>query len=400
MGVRLPARRVTVPLAAAAVAGVLVGCGAPRQTGGSGSHAGTAPSSVRPGPTPPAGYESVLGASFVGDRDGWVLTDAGCAEGSNDTCVQVLRSSDGGARWSRVSSLPGRHGPGQDGCSSGCVDQVVFTDDQTGYLWGPSTLLMSTDGGQHWTGEPGGADGLVIAGRTAIRLVSEHGGCGGPCDVRVQTAPVGSSAWATVRLPGEPLDSGTLRLLALPGGRAFLESSQGPAGSLYSVRYFVSADAGRNWVEHPDPCRGAGTAAAGAPMASSQMSAGPADGSLSIVCTSGGATKTVITTSTDGGLTFSGSPPLDATPHGNPLGAIGAVSSQVLLTQGDPAGSGLFRSTNRGRTWRLVAPVSGDGSVNAPVSTDARTGYLISPDSRTLWITHDAGQTWTAHRFA
>jgi photosystem II stability/assembly factor-like uncharacterized protein len=167
-------------------------------------------------------------------------------------------------------------------CTDGCIRSIRFATTMIGYAFGASALFMTNDGGATWTRQPGGADALETLNGNVIRLVSDHSGCPGPCNLQVKLAPVGSSTWTAVTLPGGVIDTG-LATLTRSGSAATIETSAGQAGSMHSVWLYTSADDGKSWTKRPDPCTTAGAAAVGAPQASQSITSG-ADGSISLLC--------------------------------------------------------------------------------------------------------------------
>lgn len=262
---------------------------------GQASAPSSASSLISPGPTEPVPKSSppstatvpglrnvrILDASFVGSGEGWLLARADCLTGSGN-CTALLHTTDRGQHWTPAAPPPANV-DGVHDCSSPCIAHIAFATATIGYAYGTDALFLTTDGGLRWTRQPGGADTLQTRDGRVIRLLSAHGGCPGPCGLRAQISSVGSSHWRPTLLPGGRIDAGTVSLQWTSGGRAFLETSQGQAGSLYFVNFYLSTDSGRHWTRRLDPCRSVAAAAAGVPMASSQMTVGPADGSLSLL---------------------------------------------------------------------------------------------------------------------
>jgi hypothetical protein len=320
--------------------------------------------------------------SFVGNR-GWLTGTVDCPARVSG-CPALVRTVDGGATWQTLPSPPTID---EGACAGACIR---FATAQIGYLFGQRWLYTTTDGGLNWVRQAGGADALEPLDGTVIRLVSDHGGCPGPCNLRVELAPLGSGDWTTVRLARHEIEVGAVQLVRT-GHSAYVETLTGPAGSLYRVRLYVSPDDGRSWTERADPCRSSGAAAAGIDEASHQM-ATAADGSLSILCGGGGtnAERQVIITSTDGGASFTAGRRFQ-------LGITGVVGELATPAAGIALvadGDGLYRSTN-GRSWSRVLIDRSNGSGGCAFGP-AGAGHCISNDRRTIWTTTDSGLTWRA----
>jgi photosystem II stability/assembly factor-like uncharacterized protein len=125
------------------------------------------------------------------------------------------------------------------------------------------------------------------------------------------------------------------------------------------------------------------------------------DGSITMLCTQGGdpdPPRTLVTTSTDGGVTFG---LWHATPDAT--SRVGAADATTLFAATVSADRDeLWRSDNAGESWRLAAdaPGSGPNSGYAPAlvtfPVDSQTGYWL-PGGATIFVTHDSGQQWSAH---
>jgi hypothetical protein len=289
-------------------------------------------------------------------------------------------------------------------CTDLCVQHIRFATADIGYAFGSSVFFTTTNGGQTWTRESGGADALESLNGNVIRLVSDHGGCPGPCNLRVERAPIGSEEWKSGTLDRQAIDAAVVTLVRT-GSRAFVETTSGPAGSLYRVMLYVSSDNGLSWSKRTDPCETVGAAAAGVPLASNSLAA--AGGAVSIVCAGGGAnqTKQVVITSADTGATYRSSKVLHLDCCGP--GELGAASATVLVA----VSTHLWRSIDGGESWLAVPGVkTGNSTVfvgfESPIVGRLVTESDLSPTknttiwSTTIWTTRDAGATWTSYAFS
>ncbi len=130
----------------------------------------------------------------------------------------------------------------------------------------------------------------------------------------------------------------------------------------------------------------------------------PENPNLITVCTGWGPYQSVngnIWRSTDGGNTWT-----QAT-------TVSSIWSDMAMSARDPStgvryyyavGHGnpgrLLRSTNRGQTWTTLTPPFGSGNKNslrvATSPTNPNRVYLLSGSDSQVWVSDDAGNTWTA----
>ncbi len=103
-------------------------------------------STPAPASTPPRpqAFEPA-GASFVSPSLGWVLGSTGCAD-----CAGLLMTTDGGSHWTALPAPPA--GIGYDTQSPEAVTDVAFADARNGFLYGPA-MLVTHDGGRSWARE-------------------------------------------------------------------------------------------------------------------------------------------------------------------------------------------------------------------------------------------------------
>jgi photosystem II stability/assembly factor-like uncharacterized protein len=327
----------------------------------------------------------VLDLTFAGTNDGWALGSADCIQGSG-RCTALLRTTDG-SEW---KSMPGAafNVPGiTGGCSTACVDHLRFATDDVGYAWGDKAFFMTTNGGQDWTDEPGGATGLETLDGVVVRVLG--GTPEAPCaPCRVETAPVGSRTWTSRSLPVDAVDLGNL---GFAGTTVILTATRGPA----DFDLLVSADHGRTWIDRGRPCESSLTHVSGAP-----------DGTIAAECAphqAGSGEQAYTTVSVDGGRNFGAQRRAPRQTYGT---SFAAVSAKTLLISYDSAGQRgvLYRSGNGGQTW-TIARTATRPSIDASYEVygvreflgfeSGSTGRWVSGDQQVIGTTNDGGKTWT-----
>jgi photosystem II stability/assembly factor-like uncharacterized protein len=335
---------------------------------------------------------SVTDLSFVGAEDGWGLGTADCLNGGG-TCAAMVRTSDGGKSWHSMPTPPAN--VPLLTCAHPCIRNLRFATDAIGYAFGPSALFMTTDGGKTWHQQPGGADALETLDGNVIRVVTANGCTPPGCSYSVRTAPIGAATWHNVSLGGYSGGTTTGVSLSRTGHFAYLMVFGHPAGGagIATSTLYVSDNDGSSWVNRGEPCPQTGGGAAGKEVDSIAMTSAP-DGSVTVVCTPRGTDTAQFTaTSTDTGATFHPGA-LDAL-SSRPVSALGAASRSVLLV----ADGSLLRSTDGGRSFSRPSSGQGPGDAMWFGFESDTVGRSISAGGRTIWMTRDAGQTWTAHTF-
>lgn len=365
----------------------------------------TEPAVTASRPAVPADLTDVqlLDLSFTSARDGWLLASAGCAAsvGAGDRCPALLHTTDGGGHWVEASPPPAPvQGAGDCGSSAPCVAHIVFANDRTGYAFGPDVLFLTTNGGRTWTRQSGrGADALAVLDNTVVLVRAVDTACPQRCPL-FETSPIGSTRWTAFTVADPPAGATSVMLTGHGDHAQLLLSSVDLArgnGRAQSSALYVSSDGGRHWTAKGEPCPyiGAGYTDESVAMTTSS------DGAVVIDCAIRDAAQPNFTggltiTSTDHGEHFV------VPPSGGELGPVSAFAAASASVQLAYAGSNsepaqLFRSIDSGDSWSAVPDLSGDIAwIGFQTPT---TGRAISEDGRTLWITHDAGATWTHRTF-
>ena len=330
-----------------------------------------------------------VGASFVSASDGYLLgiTLSDCA--ANTASKIVLRkTTDGGLRWTALPAPPAPWGgvaPGGNGrIPADGVTSVLFADARDGWAYGPG-LWATHDGGATWdriaTGNLAVQDMAASGGHVLASLEScapADASCDAPHTVAVESTPAAHDAWRTV--PG-----------AAAGTEVTAQAATGYAvasGGQYGTHVQMltgPADGSARWVSRPLPCQ-------------------PGAIALTAVTT----TRLVLACALLGAhpaTTYLYSSP-DAGARWTRFAVLGLYDGASTIEQA-PGGTvlvagiydGVELSRDGGRTWARPAaiddslPVQGGGPVTAALVT-SQNGYAIrwlGP----LWITRDAGRTWT-----
>jgi photosystem II stability/assembly factor-like uncharacterized protein len=343
----------------------------------------------------PVGFRA-LDLTWISADEGWALSYPICTAAH---CVAIGHTVDGGRSWSAIrtpdfSMLPGA------ACDPTCVNHLRFASPEVGYAFSEQALFMTTDGGDSWQQQPGGAEGLEVANGVVLRLVAQVAGCAPGCTFTLQRAPVGSTQWQRVEVPGLP-EAGVSATLARSGPTVAIAIYQHTAGGAQDARstVFTSADDGQSWSNRGEPCpQRAGSASTN--EVDTSMITVAVDRTVALLCSprAGGAKSVVV--SRDAGASFRG--------QAGRLGeaqvtAFAATSADTLFASSDS----LYRSVDGGASWVKVQRNSaGPGAVSYVGFESGSTGRAISRDpaspigGRTIWTTRDSGLTWTAYTFS
>ena len=338
----------------------------------------TSPSTGLPGGAVGPNFHAV-DLTFAGPQDGWALGSSGCLDGSPGTCPTILHTRDGGASW---GSIPIPSAPVTPDCGSLCVTNLRFANAKVGYAFGPGALFMTTDGGATWGKNHGDTSSLEVANGNALRIT---GGM-------LQIAVVGSQTWTPAAVP--PTADYTSQLVRASHDAYALSVTKAATGSGPAGRtVLASTNDGRTWDDRGNPCDQASPA-----IDADQLAAG-ADGSLTVLCQDGSASKAgasvrYLVTSIDGGETFTSPTRLSATA---PQITFAAASASVLFYVDQQ----LYRSTNGGQTWSATdrTPARAKTPTAFLGFESPSTGRWVAGDGSTIWTTTDAGANWTPHVF-
>jgi len=276
----------------------------------------------------------------------WLLGTAPCGRHS---CTTIVRTTDGGPQFTRISAPP-----------TSAVSEVRFADSSDGYAVGPQ-LWSTHDGGRTWSRQHLGATvgDLAIADGYVYALAFSHGRS------HLMRSVVGADRWATLSDVGD----GFLSSLWVQGPTVIVQSGS---------HLLVSRNQGiqfrrRRGVRHAGNCGYDG---------------GP--GALWALCSTGMAPDEIVL-SHDLGNTFTTAAQV---PNG-PIGAFAAASGTTAVASGQGP---LYVTTNSGASWRRVAAPSANWTYLG--FTDATHGVAIgqfgtaSRQDYRLYYTIDAGRSY------
>jgi hypothetical protein len=304
----------------------------------------------------PAHNSPPVSASWVSPDHGWVLEQSG----------SIAQTTDGGTTWHTVGSL-----------GKGYWDnaRIRFIGDSDGFAFGIGTspLLITHDAGATWikldtpfatTYDLSISQGMVYV----VGMLPNPNGYFG-----IWSTPVEHLVWKR-----DPLS------LEIGGGPAPTDQVvlSHSGGWIINVDRTVISGArlsGTHWVAWNPPCTGKNGPA--------YLSAStPTD--LVATCNEGvwgpPQQATTVYFSHDGGTTFTRS----VAPGFGPVAAANPTTAII-------GGNGtLWRTTNGGRSWSVVARFSNPDAIPSDLGfTTTTQGFVISQNNEFL-MTHDAGATW------
>lgn len=316
----------------------------PTSTGSTESPTGSA---MPRGGSVPKGFfpVSLSGASGADGSYLYVLGDA--PDCGNPVCTSMVRSADGGRTWVGIPAPVAEVG----GDTPDAVREIRFATPTDGYAYGP-TLFETHDGGRTWARRPMAEQVLDLAVARdriwAVLASCDGNGCNQP---RLVWAPATGGPFTddgSVKIPG-PI---TVARLTDGGGTLALRTD-GQEGTGQWLR-----QPGSGWRSVTEPCTVV------TDFALQLVALAPAadgSGTLAALCAgavgSKGETGAVVTTSQDGGRTWTAGG-LEPVPSGGQLLlAVADRDRYVLAGQTDGSTPGVLVSRDGGGTWE---PATGD----------------------------------------
>jgi photosystem II stability/assembly factor-like uncharacterized protein len=343
------------------------------------SSAPTSPSPTTPGaaipvtPIPGLSHFQLIDTTYFGTDRSWALGSADCSSTDLRPCAALANTTDGGRSWQRIGLPNGLTIPLQT-CAAACVRGIRFATPEVGYLFGPSTLLITADGGASWLPAAGGALAIETLDNTVIRVALHDPSCLGTCRLDLFTAAIGSDVW---KPSGLPFVTGTSVQLARVAGSSYLLVRQGMSPAAVSGVIYRSTDGGGTWTRV-------------GPKYAGLRSAAVADGRLYLVSSTSSGTRL---------FRYGSATPISLPPGVTDTSAsaqLTAVDAKTLLLVVDR----LYRSTDSGQTWHVVLDHAPNSDLGPPAFEDPEVGHWATDGGRVLWSTSDGGATWTETVFS
>jgi len=339
-------------------------------------------------------------AAWISPEHGWVLGTTSCATAP---CLAILETLDGGHSWMMKPPAPAAFSKAKSDCQNAvCVSKISFLNEKVGWLYG-SSLLRTTDGGDHWAKESSDPVSAMTASEgRAFRLTttSSAATCPPNCTYRVDGTDASSASWRALASP--PISGAGTGQLVSDGHTLYATAFQHTAGGAQDAHAAIikTSDGGETWQRLTDPCGNDPTVE----FDTSALAAASSGATAALCLPRATGPKPFVLISTDHGSHWSGRHPLPATAQsGNVLNlvAIGSPESLVAWVESG-TNSTIITSLDGAKSWRSTLEV--------PVPADDRSEpFLEFQDDRvvraffggnTIWTSRDAGRTWTATRVA
>ncbi|MGC8489562.1 MAG: YCF48-related protein, partial [Clostridia bacterium] len=351
--------------------------------------------------------------------------------------LQTLVTRDG-VHWAREGAVPGS--------DQYTMARLQFVDGEDGFAWNSETLWRTVDGGQHWNVASEASFTSVAFESPSLGLSTVNGRVLVTRDGGLAWSPVlptsgirftsvsyaGSATWFTSGVTASgpiverSLDGGVRWTVVLSGRtapgfaaayRAYLATMNAGAtfqpsltggstvaftspttgwlaafdGGWLSTGMFYTDDGGQHWTY--------AWGNAGCAMSCNAMGRGLDPAAFLGPATAWRFDRRQIQQSVNAGVTWMPGTPL---PFGEGSDAAVAQTSFISSQIGWIASNdGIFRTEDGGRLWTRQWPLSPGPAALAAFTRDGYGWMTAQAAPSTLWITTDAGRTWSpsAHRF-
>lgn len=322
--------------------------------------------------------------TFASSTEAFVLGTAPC---SSPPCTSIVRTVDDGRTWVGIPAPRTTLGQPDSGRNGG-VSVLRFADATDGWA-GVGELWATHDGGAHWAKQSlPGADGVVSAIESGGGYVyATTDGCASQgsshCHQSVQlyASPVGRNSWTRVAtIPALGGNAG----LVLQGADWYVSTAQ-------SIRH-GHGTAVSGTLPTPCPADGEFRARAEIAVASSRF--------LDAVCLSGGAAGSAsyqLYGTRDGGAHWAKAGPSHREDSG--FGGIADNTQGVLLLAVASGRSSILRTTDDGSTLHTPLTVNSGGGQWADLGFTTPTQAVVVLLDKALYLSHDAGASFSAVRF-
>jgi hypothetical protein len=336
---------------------------------------------------PPPGFEPTS-VTFVGTGKstviGAVIGQAAhpCA---SQFCTSLAGTSTYGSSWYGVSAP---YAPGPNGSAG--VSQLRFADLSHGWAFGPA-LYATNRGGASWYPEGTGGQRVIdieaAANGPALGLFATCTGAGSAyaancTSFTLNTSVAGSRTWTPVTVPAGTMATGQAASaeLVVTGTTGYVLT---PTGAVVT-----GPVSGGTWqLAGQAPCAPGPAQRSGLP---SRALLATSPGELMVVCANNGTTPALSTSTNGSAWNLIGSVPLTGSVASLASGTAGQV---VVATS-----TGIYRSSDAGRTWRAAAVTGGtpvQGFSYVGMTTPAK-GVAVPVDAAlgVLYVTTDGGLHW------
>jgi len=323
--------------------------------------------------------DSHLSIDFVDGNDGWILNGG-----------HLFASRDGGTSWNEVS-VPCTNGWELTGAS--------LADPSTGFAvceaagatdMAPKEVFRTNNAGATWQTESAGGRSLgggsrpdvgrleIIGYNSRLRFVTEQVGFLLTDRGGLDMSTDGGVTFTRI-VPTDDIYS--------PVDVAWLGSGKGYL-ALYSGELLETTDGGSTWSQSFPTLQ---------PFVTDRFSfanerSGVGVGTSGVVVRNGELPSTLgLYTTLDGGLSWTGLPPIETADGPTLPGLLQMASPEVIIAQVGATRTELYRSSDAGRTWHRLA-LPGDARPGSMSWVDESTGFVLTRGA--LFRTMNGGRSW------